>query len=690
MPQQTKVFRVFVSSTFTDMKLERYILQRITFPKLERFCEANGARFQAVDLRFGVSAESQMDQKTLQICLNEIERCQKISPKPNFIILLGEKYGWQPIPEIIPEDEMMQILNTLPDDKRKLVNRWYLNDQNAVPPEFILQPRNDELREYSSWEPIEKELRNLLRNSVEELNFRPEKKIKYFASATHQEIIKGALDLPKEIESPDRHVFAFSRTIKRMPYDKSAKGFIDLNDEGPDLKSGKEIEALKSHLKERLGEGHFVEYQGEWKNGTLFIDNRDLLKFGDDVYNKLEAIIKVQLKETIDKDELLYEIKLHNKFKAQLTEHFYGRNETLRQLQDYLYTNSENSICVLTGNSGSGKSSVMAEFVNEIEAGMKDAVIVTRFIGTTSRSTNIISLLESVCRQVAGSFDTTIEALAGEGREKSLHDINGMSEIFKECLTLGRRDKPVFIFLDALDQLSETDNALSFYWIPQTLPENSKMVVSVISDHNTRLGSHKDIDLPVLPEKEASVILNRWLSVAKRTLLTEQKNELLDKFKVTGLPLFLKLAFEQAKKWNSYMEKSDCELPYDVNGIINKFINLLEKEHNMDFVRDVICLMLCGRYQGLAENEILEIFAFDEGLWNQFLERTHEDHRDELRQMKEMMKKKKKWMKLPVAVWSRLYLDLEPYLTERDADGVPIITFFHRKFNEVLRERYGL
>jgi len=48
------------------------------------------------------------------------------------------------------------------------------------------------------------------------------------------------------------------------------------------------------------------------------------------------------------------------------------------------------------------------------------------------------------------------------------------------------------------------------------------------------------------------------------------------------------------------------------------------------------------------------------------------------------------YMKIPIAVWSRLFLDLEPFLTERDADGVPIITFFHKQFNEVLRERYKL
>jgi hypothetical protein len=34
--------------------------------------------------------------------------------------------------------------------------------------------------------------------------------------------------------------------------------------------------------------------------------------------------------------------------------------------------------------------------------------------------------------------------------------------------------------------------------------------------------------------------------------------------------------------------------------------------------------------------------------------------------------------------------NLEPILTERDADGVPIITFFHWHFNEMLRERYQL
>lgn len=145
MPQQTKVFRVFVSSTFSDMTEERRILQRNVFPGLEKFCEERGAKFQAVDLRWGVTEESQLNQKTLEICLNEIARCQKISPKPNFLILLGNCYGWQPVPAKIAGDEMEKILQDA--DKKDLLNKWYRLDENTIPPEYILQPRSKELPE---------------------------------------------------------------------------------------------------------------------------------------------------------------------------------------------------------------------------------------------------------------------------------------------------------------------------------------------------------------------------------------------------------------------------------------------------------------------------------------------------------------------------------------------------------------
>ena len=46
------VIRVFVSSTFSDLKEERNALQREVFPRLEHYCLVRGFQFQAIDLRW--------------------------------------------------------------------------------------------------------------------------------------------------------------------------------------------------------------------------------------------------------------------------------------------------------------------------------------------------------------------------------------------------------------------------------------------------------------------------------------------------------------------------------------------------------------------------------------------------------------------------------------------------------------
>jgi hypothetical protein len=51
MPQASKTFRIFVSSTFSDLKEERNALQKLVFPELRELCMQHGCRFQAIDLR---------------------------------------------------------------------------------------------------------------------------------------------------------------------------------------------------------------------------------------------------------------------------------------------------------------------------------------------------------------------------------------------------------------------------------------------------------------------------------------------------------------------------------------------------------------------------------------------------------------------------------------------------------------
>jgi hypothetical protein len=701
MPQQTKIFRVFVSSTFTDMKLERGILQRDAFPRLEKFCEEKGAKFQAVDLRWGVNEESSLNQKTLQICFNEIARCQKVSPKPNFLILLGDKYGWQPIPEIIPENEMNPILGKLEGKEKELIQNWYKRDENAIPPEYVLQPkprleadetkRTEEIKalEYNLWKPVETQLRESLRKAVKNLDFSSEQKIKYFASATHQEIIRGALNPENKDKRPEEHVFAFSRNIKGLQKDISADGFIDLINGIFDEESNAKLDDLKKELSKKLGDDHFKQYDSAWENGTLHIGEKELKQFNDDVFEKLETVISQQLALVVDKDEINHEVKLHGEFKTRLTEHFEGRENILKTIQSYLDNKSEKKVMSLIGASGTGKSSVMAQVVKLNEN--KGATLVYRFIGTTSGSSNIMSLLQSVCGEIARAFGIDAKTLAREGDEKAWYDMNGLADVLRKCLALATAEKPILLFLDSLDQFSDTDNAKALYWLPRELPDHARFVVSSLPELEPALNATYKEELPVLPVEDAVEILKKWFSSIKRKLTTEQEELVISNFSKNQLPIYLKLAFEKAKHWHSY--DKEHSIKEDVAGIINDYFDDLEIEHDKDFVTNAVCYLLSGRYQGLAENEILEILAFDQEYWNIFLEKN-KHHRDDLTALKTFLegtnREKGGHMKIPIAVWSRLYLDLEPFLTERDADGVPIITFFHRQFNEVLNERFEL
>ena len=68
---------------------ERAALHEHTFPELKQYCLKNGAGFRPIDLRWGISEEASLDQRTMSICLSELRRCQRISPRPNFNLLLG-------------------------------------------------------------------------------------------------------------------------------------------------------------------------------------------------------------------------------------------------------------------------------------------------------------------------------------------------------------------------------------------------------------------------------------------------------------------------------------------------------------------------------------------------------------------------------------------------------------------------
>jgi hypothetical protein len=232
----TKAFRLFVSSTFQDFAEERRLLQEEVLPALEAHCAAYGFGFRAVDMRWGVNDDAQLNQRTTEICLGEVVEA-KGYPAPNLLILIGDRYGWVPLPFAIARDEFEAIGDWLVarghTDAAAVLARVYALDENHLVPSgliaggsalaggYTLRSREDalsDLRDREAWAPIEGRVREALQGAALGLlasgHLRAVELDKYVLSLTEQEIRKGIQQLAADDGSPANHSFAWLRTTE--------------------------------------------------------------------------------------------------------------------------------------------------------------------------------------------------------------------------------------------------------------------------------------------------------------------------------------------------------------------------------------------------------------------------------------------------------------------------------------------
>ena len=110
-------------------------------------------------MRWGVRDEAALDQQTMAICLDEIARCQQTGIKPNFLVLLGQRYGWCPLPQRIEATEFEAVRSSIAtSENRALATAGYRRDDNAVPSEYILRPRTGEWVHADRWLSVEERM----------------------------------------------------------------------------------------------------------------------------------------------------------------------------------------------------------------------------------------------------------------------------------------------------------------------------------------------------------------------------------------------------------------------------------------------------------------------------------------------------------------------------------------------------
>ncbi|KAL5016270.1 hypothetical protein ScPMuIL_005859 [Solemya velum] len=689
-PSTAKVVRIFTSSTFTDTKNERNTLMETTYPRLKQFCQKHGYEFQVVDMRWGIREEATDDHMVLELCMKELELCQKLSTGPNFVSLLSHKYGYRLFPRQILLSEFDLLLQNVPEgEDKKLLQKWFLKDDNVVPPSYVLQSISTHIPDFLSsdskkrnnakniWSTESEKMREALEEASQVLN--PKDAQKYIMSVTEAELREGLLN-EKKVEKCCLWVKREIKDIENQTNSEVLSKYIDCT--GTEEKWTKSRALMKNlrdeYMIKKLPKNNILEYDVEWSENGIDPKMNEkhrayLTKFSNDLEAKLTSMIDDAFREKSKakiNHPVFTEVLQHVQFCQSKCQDFYGRSATLKKIQDYIKSDNVR-VLVVHGKSGCGKTSILAMAAKQCWKWLGGkATIVFRFLGTTPRSSEIRPLLGSLTHQI-NKVHRQISLLPDSMKE--------LTAVFHKSLKLATKEQPLVLILDSLDQLDVSDGAHQLAWIPRKLPPNVKLVVSTLPESMYEIlpklktivaDKTNFLSVPVLPDSDVTVIVDKWLLSRQRALTSSQRTKLLASFQRCPLPLFLKLSFDEASLWKSYSPESITVLQTTVRESILHMFTKIETLHGNTLVSRALGYLTISQ-SGLTEAELEDILSCDDDVLNDvYMYWTPPVRR------------------LPPLLVVRLKTDLSQYLVDRGGDGARVMYWYHRQFIEAARSRY--
>ncbi|XP_058148611.1 NACHT domain- and WD repeat-containing protein 1 [Dasypus novemcinctus] len=666
-----------------DMDAEREALESRAYPEVRDFCQKHGLAFEVVDLRWGLRSAEATEHLTADICLEEIDRCQKTSIGPSFVALLGDQYGPCPVPPLIEETEWEALraqLTARPRDL-ELVTRHFRKDENAVPPAYVLQgPGPGE-----SPGPEEASLASVLRSGAQEAwrlgLISQEQWNRYHRSVFAWELERGLLSAPDAAGGAT----VFLREIPDLEKHVLEDCALPLVDRLPDGCLDTDARQLLAGLKARLAQAHpglLHAHRLPWSRDLVNPKNkahaRYLRELGEQLVARANRQVLASLRESPPGGDvpawLLQDVGHHLAQGAEAARGFCGRGELLARLGQRLRRDegAPHAPLVLFGPPGIGKTALMAALA-ERAAGLlgRKTVTVLRLLGTSRASRDARGLVRGLCLQLSlalGLPPPPAQALAAHHRA---------TQLFHALLhAVPRRDfESLVILLDALDELEPRGLA----WLPARCPSRVHLVLSArpgprgALDTLRRTLGDPDAGWEVTPlaGDEGQEMVRRLLDGAGRTLSPGQRDLLWASLPDDGHPGRLRLAFEEARRWASFA--APAPLASTAQEATRQLCARLEQTHGRLLVSHALGYIVSSRH-GLSEAELKDVLSLDD----EVLEEVYREWTPPSREL----------LRFPPLSWVRLRRDLGDCLARRPADGTTLLALAHRQLAEAVHERY--
>lgn len=364
----------------------------------------------------------------------------------------------------------------------------------------------------------------------------------------------------------------------------------------------------------------------------------------------LTAVIERLYPQGSEPDPLDRVAAEHEFFAASRARVYIGRNQYFDRL-DAQVENGDQSLVVL-GESGVGKSALLANWALRHRASHPDDLLLMHFIGASPNSADWAAMLRRIVGELNRHFDLNLEIP---------HESDALRESFSNALHMASARGLVILVLDALNQLEDREGAQDLVWLPLDVPNNVRLIVSTLPGRSLdylKTRAWPTLEVEPLDRDERERLIVDYLAQYTKSLSPSRVQQIADA-EQTRNPLYLVALLEELRVWGDHFALDQRIAHYlaaaEIDDLYEKILHRYEEDYERDrpgLVSDAMSLISAAR-RGLSEAELLDLLGSD-------------------------------GEPLPSAMWSPLFLAAEQSLAQRAG----LIGFSHDYFRRAVRDRY--
>ena len=418
---------------------------------------------------------------------------------------------------------------------------------------------------------------------------------------TYNDVCKDVLERYNVVDSYlQRHL---SITEMEMQYgvlerDEPMHAYFFIKDDQSkvDFEKAKELENLKNAIRNNTKGYPVLNYDTVETLGE-FVKSY-FIKLLDEVFPMKNI-------STIDKQHIIQRSIVNQLCQSYSANEFY-----FQFIDDWLLNNSE-PVLVVFGESGMGKSALLANWIKRKENNHDEQSLFYHFIENTNNGTNYDAIQQTLCDGLCSKF--------GYKLLKSEED-NPLSSIFSRITTEG---KSLVLVIDGLNQISNIANAKQLNWLP-TPSGRIKILLSTIEEDKTFMTisrrHYQTLKLEPLTEDLKINLINNYLERYAKKLKPSQIIKIVKDPQCSNT-LVLRTLLDELISFGVY-EKIDERIAYytgkkSIEDFYSALLYSYEDEYGHLLIREILSLIATSRY-GLSEDEILSLTAIKPFLWSQF------------------------------------------------------------------------